>query len=353
MNEGAKAKRKYISKEIVFISVFYKANHQSYDLGLALIYRRMMQTEPVDYYFVVYLCHRHYSLAFVNHKKTDVDSGDCEDSSSGSDRSYEADDNDGNCRSDAGHGSAHTSSHRSRRKRRHGSHGSRRHKGGSRHKHNKNVVYHQPYPSTDEIKLKRKSQELQEKENAAAVIRRDGANLQYMTFPVAPFNSTQFLMDEHNISSPSTGVNKTPSTSLLNQRSPQNMILHSVPSTPADAGLDCINLERKDKEFSEIYSTAHAESLQSLPKEELVKHYINLEEKVAALQKKVAQAEQLKQDEDLTVKSYSDKEYVYDSVCCSETNSLSSSNEEFVDLNGVNQAAVTFECTVNTEGTAS
>ncbi|KAI8778577.1 protein HEXIM1 [Biomphalaria glabrata] len=280
-------------------------------------------------------------------EKSDVDSGDCEDSSSGSDRSYEADDADGIGRTDSGSGSAPLSStHRTKRKRRHGSHGSRRHKGGSRHKH-KSFQY-QPYPPADEIKLKRKSQELQEKENAAAVVRRDGVNQQYMTFPVAPFNSTQFLMDEHNISSPSGIINKTPSSSLLNQRSPQSMMLHSVPSTPADVGIDCINLERKDKEFSDIYTTVHAESLQSLPKEELVKHYINLEEKVALLQKKVAQAEQLKQD-DVTISAmYIEKDCAYDSVSCSDTNSLSSSNEEFVDLNVENQTSLK-ECTVSAD----
>ncbi|CAL1533162.1 unnamed protein product [Lymnaea stagnalis] len=270
--------------------------------------------------------------------KVDLDSGDCDDSSSGSDRSYEADDADSNGRGDSGSGGAQCNSNsmRSRRKRRHGSHGSRRHKGGSRHKHK----CFQPYPPRDEIKLKRKSQELQEKENAAAVVRRDGANQQYMIFPVAPFNSTQYLMDEHSIASPA-GLNKTPSSSKLNQFSPQNLALHSVPSTPADINHECINFERKDKEFTDIYTTVHAESLQSLPKEELVKHYISLEEKIAALQKKVAEAEQMKLEDDVSTKAYEgDKEGVCDSVCCSDTNSLSSSNEEFVDLNGVSQTPI-------------
>ncbi|XP_059145409.1 protein HEXIM2-like [Physella acuta] len=278
--------------------------------------------------------------------KADVDSGDYEDSSSGSDRSYEGDDFDNNSRGDSGSGGTHVSAHaiRPRRKRRHGSHGSRRHKGGSRHKH-KSVQY-KPYPPREEIKLKRKSQELQEKENAAAVVRRDGADQQYMTFPVAPFNSTQYLMDEHSVSSPA-GLSKTPSSSRLNQLSPQSLTIHSVPSTPADGNHGCIHFTKKDKEFTDIYTTVHAESLQSLPKEELVKHYMSLEEKVAALQKKVAEAEQMKQDDDFGTKMYDgDKDCVCDSVCCSDTNSLSSSNEEYVDLNVVNSSLISVEAQV-------
>ncbi|KAK3763408.1 hypothetical protein RRG08_050110 [Elysia crispata] len=224
--------------------------------------------------------------------ETDADSGDGDDYSSGSDRSYEAEDAE-NCRGDVELERVGSSPHfvAERRKRRHGSHGSRRHKGGSRHK---NRGFH-PYclDPKEEQQLKRKSQEIKEKENAAAVVRQEGES-RFMNFPVAPFNSTQFLMDEHDSGSPA-GMHKTDSFSKLNEDSE---ILHSLTSTPAESHHDMVNLERKDKEFTDIYTTVHAESLQSLPKNELVKNYMNLEEKVAALQKKVAEAEQQKKQDD-------------------------------------------------------
>ncbi|RUS90332.1 hypothetical protein EGW08_001930 [Elysia chlorotica] len=224
--------------------------------------------------------------------ETDADSGDGDDYSSGSDRSFEAEEAE-HCRGDIELEQISHINHvvAERRKRRHGSHGSRRHKGGSRHK---NRGFH-PYSidPKEEQQLQRKSQEIKEKENAAAVVRQEGES-RFMNFPVAPFNSTQFLMDEHDSGSPA-GMHKTDSFSKL---SDDSGILHSLASTPAESHHDMVNLERKDKEFTDIYTTVHAESLQSLPKNELVKNYMNLEEKVAALQKKVAEAEQQKKQDD-------------------------------------------------------
>ncbi|GFN93354.1 protein hexim1 [Plakobranchus ocellatus] len=261
----------------------------------------------------------------------DADSGG-DDYSSGSDRSFEAEDADNN-RGDVEE--ERESQNRLpvavRRKRRHGSHGSRRHKGGSRHK---NRGFH-PYnlDHEEELQLKRKSQELKEKENAAAVVRQEGES-RFMNFPVAPFNSTQYLMDEHDSGSPA-GMHKTGSSSKLSDE-----FLHSLASTPAEIQHEVLNLERKDKEFTDIYTTVHAESLQSLPKDELVKNYMSLEEKVAALQKKVAEAEQLKkQDDDSKVQ---DKQVDEISLIGSEisasgrsessASSLSSNNEDFINL---------------------
>ncbi|GFR76062.1 protein HEXIM2 [Elysia marginata] len=271
----------------------------------------------------------------------DADSGEGDDYSSGSDRSFEAEDAE-NCRGDAELEKVRTSTHlvAARKKRRHGSHGSRRHKGGSRHK----IRGFHPYnlDPEEEMQLKRKSQEIKEKENAAAVVRQEGES-RFMSFPVAPFNSTQFLMDEHDSSSPA-GMHKTDSFSKLSEGSE---ILHSLASTPAESHHDMVSLERKDKEFTDIYTTVHAESLQSLPKDELVKNYMNLEEKVAALQKKVAEAEQQKKQNDDSgeTKMQECQEEVHceeQSLCDSEvsasdkfeisTTSLTSSNVNFLNL---------------------
>jgi hypothetical protein len=270
-------------------------------------------------------------------KVADADFGDCDDCSSGSDRSFETDDVDANSRGDSSsNGHQNSEGARSRRKRRHGSHGSRRHKGGSRHKHKG----YQPYPCKDDIEmqLKRKSLELQEKENAAAVVRREGADQQFITFPVAPFNSTQYLMDEHSAHSPAS-LNKTTSSSVLNNSSsPQDIKINSVPSTPAESNHETTAYEKKDKEFSDYFTTAHAESLQSLPKEELVKHYMNLEEKVAALQKKVAEQQQKHCDSSCSKMAKNLIQVcVCNSLCGSDTHSFSCCRE-FVDL--MNQSSI-------------
>lgn len=272
--------------------------------------------------------------------KSERDFGDCDEYSSGSDKSFEADDTDNNSRGDLAP-NCHQSqpgSIRSRRTRRHGSHGSRRHKGGSRHKHKG----FQPYPSKNDVEFqrKRKTLEIQEKDDAAAVIRHEDGT-QFMTIPAAPFNSTQFLIDEHCANSPAD-IHKSCSNSVLNPCSPEGTKIHSVPSTPVESSHETITFEKKDKEFADFFITAHAESLQSLSKEELVKHYMNLEEKIAALQKKVAEAEQQQQqkhgDSCSEVTSGSvDKVCACDLVCNSDTNSLSSSNEELVDFSVVNQ----------------
>lgn len=268
------------------------------------------------------------------------DSGD--DYSSGSDRSIEVDDaEDGACDSGSGGGANENianSPGRRRRKKRHGSHGSRRQKGGSRHKHRSTF---QPYPSKDELgpTLKRKSLELQEKENAAAVLRRDEGDGQLVTHPVAPFNSTQYLMDEHsvaNVGSPKAILAKSDSCSRL--VSHHNSAVSSLAPSPKTDVTDMFNFLPKDitdKEFSEFYSSVQAENLQSMTKEQLVKSYMKMEETVASLRRKMALVEQQKSDCGGKSKiELEDK----DSITGSDTNSLSSANEEFVDLSLVNHS---------------
>ncbi|CAG5130892.1 unnamed protein product [Candidula unifasciata] len=268
--------------------------------------------------------------------KVDAEFGEFDDCSSGSDRSFDDVDSNGRCETGTNANQGINEHARSRRRRRHGS---RRHKGGSRHKHKG----YQPYPSKEEIEgqLKRKSLELQEKENAAAVVRREGADQQFITFPIAPFNSTQFLMDEHNANSPAS-LHKTSSSSVLNSCSPQGIRLNSVPSTPAESSHETIVFEKKDKEFSDYFTTVHAESLQSLPKDELVKHYMNLEEKVAALQKKVAEQQQHQYDDCCSKMS---RHIVKVCVCESirsnlGTNSLAANMEDFTGVSEMNTSSI-------------
>jgi hypothetical protein len=172
--------------------------------------------------------------------------------------------------------------------------------------------------------------ERKEKENATAVLRREEGGQDFVRFPVAPFNSTQFLMDEHKMCP--AGSN-----------SPSVATRTSVNSTPMDCSPKpdgVINLEKKDKEFVDIYTSVHAESLQSLPKEELVKHYMSLEEKIASLEKQIMVKQKPDNDSDGKTNTKNVKDATIDSVSGCDTNSLSSSNEEFVDLSTINRPTI-------------
>lgn len=248
---------------------------------------------------------------------------------SGSDRSFD-DEGGGGDSSDGLPSSKSDDKKCVRRMNRHGSHGSRRrHKGGSRHK-----KIFQPYPTSEDINanLKRKSMERKEKEFAAAEIRKDVAH-DDVKFPVAPFNSTQFLMDEHCTASPYQ-LRKTPSSSrLVSMECSQNQ---NSSSTDCEIPLESLPVvsEQKNKEFDDILTSAHAESLQSLSKDELVKHYMGLEEKVAALQKQMAEVKKRKMNGDLR----EEKDSV--SSSSSDSNSLSSGNEDYIDISSIQQPSI-------------
>lgn len=254
------------------------------------------------------------------------DIANADEYSSGSDRSYDGDDLDaGNSESAS---DSTSKSEPRKRVQRHGSHGNRRHKGGNRHK--KTFL---PYPQHDEVKLKRESYERKEKEKAVAVVRRDEGDHEFINFPVAPFNSTQFLMDEHHVPSPGV-VQKSSNDSKCSTPHHVLTVVKSVNSTPSSNNHEIMNSHKKDDEFADFYSTVHAESLQSLHKEELVKHYMSLEEKVELLQRELAVVKRKK------LESGREEGDVSDSATGSDTNSLSSINEDFVDLSSVNQPTI-------------
>ncbi|BFZ06508.1 hypothetical protein BsWGS_09547 [Bradybaena similaris] len=268
----------------------------------------------------------------VRHEKQKVsfslgstDGGD--DSSTCSDKSFEVDMDDLAAGAKLSRCGGETDMlHRTRK------HGKRRQKGGIRHRRHQTC---KPVKDNVEMNISQKALQLQEKENAAAFSRLAGEE-HLMMFPAAPFNSTQYLMAAH---SPAEDREKWLANS--NSNSPQHDRVSPVPLTPVETNHETIHFPKRDKEFTDSFISAQAECLQSLPKEELVKHFMHLEEKVAALHKEVAQGEQQEQDDALCSKvcrRVNDPCVgLCDSVYNSETNSLSSNNEEFVDLFGVNQ----------------
>lgn len=262
----------------------------------------------------------------VSFSRGSTDGGD--DSSTCSDKSFEVDGDDLAPSAKSSRCGVQTGDMLNRTRK----HGKRRQKGGIRHRRYQTYM---PVKDNVEMNISQKALQLQEKENAAAFSRLAGEE-HLMMFPAAPFNSTQYLMAAH---SPPEDSEKWLANS--NSNSPQHDRVSPVPLTPVETNHEAIHFPKRDKEFTDSFISAQAECLQSLPKEELVKHFMHLEEKVAALHKEVAQGEQQEQDDALCSKvcrRVNDPCVgLCDSVYNSETNSLSSNNEEFVDLFGVNQ----------------
>ena len=103
--------------------------------------------------------------------------------------------------------------------------------------------------------------------------------------PLAPYNTTQFLMDQHPPGGDSEG-------GVQGNQNPQggdqgsNSALDSYGS--CSESYDSPNDEDifLEKDFSEAYETFHAERLQDMSKEELIKELLDLEAKVDMLERR-------------------------------------------------------------------
>lgn len=120
--------------------------------------------------------------------------------------------------------------------------------------------------------------------------------------PVAPYNTTQFLMEDHDVKEPDLDrvhSNNTQrqshvvshellSNKASNRRSSpmvtkDNEDDHYYYSSPDDEG------DFLQKEFSEDYKNAHAERLNSMSKGELVQEYLQLEDRVEKLERELTE----------------------------------------------------------------
>jgi len=101
---------------------------------------------------------------------------------------------------------------------------------------------------------------------------------------MAPYNTTQFLMEQHEPVGPSGEVQ-----SFLNVRDKDSSIAGRSSGSitgessvaDEDDGTEDMFLE---KEFSEAYENFHAERLQMMSKDELIREYVQLEAKLERLQ---------------------------------------------------------------------
>ncbi|XP_058508477.1 protein HEXIM1-like [Solea solea] len=137
---------------------------------------------------------------------------------------------------------------------------------------------------------------LEEKETARASRLRE--EMFAKGLPVAPYNTTQFLMDEHDREEPDlnteTGIRRTSGVGVRMEDTGSEEELFDNEEEDDDdgsgGGSDGIGRpgnaggEFLQRDFSETYEMYHVESLQNMTKQELVQEYLELEKCMSRLE---------------------------------------------------------------------
>ncbi|CAO2645621.1 Protein HEXIM1 [Lemmus lemmus] len=97
--------------------------------------------------------------------------------------------------------------------------------------------------------------------------------------PVAPYNTTQFLMDDHDQEEPDlkTGLYPKRAAAKSDDTSDEDFVEEVGEEDGGSDGMGGDGSEFLQRDFSETYERYHAESLQNMSKQELIKEYLELE----------------------------------------------------------------------------
>ncbi|XP_007535793.1 protein HEXIM1 [Erinaceus europaeus] len=97
--------------------------------------------------------------------------------------------------------------------------------------------------------------------------------------PVAPYNTTQFLMDDHDQEEPDlkTGLYPKRAATKSDDTSDEDFMEEAGEEDGGSDGMGGDGSEFLQRDFSETYERYHAESLQNMSKQELIKEYLELE----------------------------------------------------------------------------
>lgn len=97
--------------------------------------------------------------------------------------------------------------------------------------------------------------------------------------PVAPYNTTQFLMDDHDQEEPDlkTGLYPKRAVTKSDDTSDEEFVEEAGEEDGGSDGMGGDGSEFLQRDFSETYERYHAESLQNMSKQELIKEYLELE----------------------------------------------------------------------------
>lgn len=118
---------------------------------------------------------------------------------------------------------------------------------------------------------------LDEKDAVKAVRRREELVLQKGR-PIAPYNTTQFLMEEHD-----PGDENLQSVSSSNNQEQNEQQEGAVDNDESCSS--CSSDEYFEKDFREFYESIHIDTLNSYSKEDLIKNVYELEQRVEMLEK--------------------------------------------------------------------
>ncbi|XP_046851887.1 protein HEXIM1-like [Xenia sp. Carnegie-2017] len=121
---------------------------------------------------------------------------------------------------------------------------------------------------------------VEERESRRAVKNRE-KYMQEKGRPLAPYNTSQFLMAEHDTQEPNLCVHKTTRISSSADDSGDSL-------SYSDEERDIEDVRSfLQKDFTETYDRFHSETLHGMSKDELINEYIELENKVENLEKEL------------------------------------------------------------------
>ncbi|XP_041371677.1 protein HEXIM1-like [Gigantopelta aegis] len=135
--------------------------------------------------------------------------------------------------------------------------------------------------------------ELEDRETEQANIKRQKAFAS--GHPVAPYNTTQFLIDDHINCEASPDLNThVEDASNVKRPGGKDGFFGSVGADSSDErSYESPHDDDADmflaKEFSETYDNINAERLQTMTKEQLIVEYLTMERKVESLERKIAE----------------------------------------------------------------
>lgn len=107
--------------------------------------------------------------------------------------------------------------------------------------------------------------------------------------PMAPYNTTQFLMEQHDTSGPIIESHARHRSS----RDRDGSLSMDSGSEDCDSSLGDDEETFMEREFTEAYESEHAERLQRMTKDELVREYLDLETKNEKLEKSLRKVNEL------------------------------------------------------------
>lgn len=95
--------------------------------------------------------------------------------------------------------------------------------------------------------------------------------------PVAPYNTTQFLMDDHDQEEPDlkTGLYSKRAAAKSDDTSDDDFMEEGGEEDGGSDGMGGDGSEFLQRDFSETYERYHTESLQNMSKQELIKEYLS------------------------------------------------------------------------------